>query len=341
MKAALDKIIAGVDLGRTEAFELMTAVAQGTYDDIQIAGLLTALRTKGESVDEVAGFVDAMRSQAVPLSPTTTGLVDTCGTGGDGAKTFNISTATALVVAGMGIPVAKHGNRAVSSKCGSADVLEALGVKIDLPVAATAALLDDVGIAFLFAPRFHPAMRFVGPARRSLGVRTVFNILGPLLNPADVKRQLVGVFDGALAPKVTEVLRATGSERAVVVHGDDGADEVSATAPTTATWLLDGIITTERFVPESVGMPTVPPESLAGGDTSYNAGVIRNILDGQPGGPRDVVVLNAAFVARVAGSVDAVSDGIVAAQTAIDSGAAAARLDRLRQRSQELAREVS
>jgi anthranilate phosphoribosyltransferase len=336
MRAFIEKLILREDLTREEAASLMAEVMSGSLSESQIAAVLVGLRAKGETVSEIAGFVSTMRDKAVRIQPRRNGLVDTCGTGGDGAHTFNISTATALVAAGAGVGVAKHGNRAVSSKCGSADVLEALGVAIDVTPEGVAGLIDEVGIGFLFAPHHHPAMKHVAGVRRSLGIRTVFNLLGPLTNPAGVTRQLVGVFDPALTETVARVLQELGSEKVYVVHGADGTDEVSIGAETRVSALDDGEVRTFTFTPESVGMRRAGNGSLAGGDAEANARTIEQILDGARGPRRDAVVLNAAFVIDVAGLAPSIEDGVALASEAIDSGRARAVLDSLRDASAKL-----
>lgn len=330
MKAMLEKLIRGEHLSIDEARSLMGSIMEGKLNEHQIAGVLIALRAKGETVDEIAGFVDTMRAKAVRVTPQRSGLVDTCGTGGDAAHTFNISTATALVAAGMDIPVAKHGNRALSSKCGSADVLEELGVNIALGPEQIAQSIDQIGIGFMFAPNHHPATKHAAPVRKGLGVRTVFNLLGPLTNPAFVKRQLVGVFDGALTETVAEVLHTLGSEKVFVVHGLDGSDEISLTANTKVSALDNGEVHTFEFSPQSVGLDLVTPEELSGGTPAENARLIVDILDGEAGPRRDAVVLNSAFVAMVADKANSVRDGLELARATIDSGQARAVLEALR-----------
>ncbi len=341
MRDSLERIMRREHLDEPEARALMGAVMAGELGEGQIAALLIALRMKGETVAEIAGFAAAMREHAVHIAPRRGGLVDTCGTGGDGCATFNISTATALVAAGMGIPVAKHGNRAVSSRCGSADVLEALGVELSLPPAAVAALVDRVGIGFLFAPRHHPAMRHAAPVRRQLGIRTVFNLLGPLTNPAGVRRQLVGVFAADLTSKVAEVLGLLGAERAFVVHGEDGSDEVSLTDATIVSELDRGAVRTYRFTPEEAGLPRARAGDLAGGTAAENAALILGILAGGEGPPRDAVLLNAGFVAVLAGAAPDIRAGVGLAREAIGSGAARHVLDGLVTFSRELAVEAA
>src|SRR6202162_1818086 len=292
-------------LSREEARAVMTEVLTGQCSDAQIAALLVALHMKGETVEEIVGFAEAIRAAATPLElhagsvldASGTGrdaLVDTCGTGGDASGTFNISTATAFVVAGAGVRVAKHGNRSVTSKCGSADVMESLGVKIDLPPARIAACLEVVGIAFLFAPALHSAMKHVQAARRELRIRTVFNLLGPLTNPAHASAQVVGVYSADLVEKLAEALSMLGLRRVLVVHGSDGLDEITITGPTRIAEVREGNVRTYEVTPEEFGISRARLEDLAGGDATANAAIIREILSGKKSPRRNVVVLNAA-----------------------------------------------
>ncbi len=318
----------------------MSEILSGGATDAQIGALLVALHMKGETVEEIVGFAEAIRAAATPLELARNSaldvsgterdaLVDTCGTGGDASGTFNISTATALTLAGAGVRVAKHGNRSVTSKCGSADVVEALGVKIDLPADRVAACLDQVGIAFLFAPAMHSAMKFVQPARRELRLRTVFNLLGPLTNPAHASAQVVGVYSSDLVEKVAEALRLLGLRRALVVHGMDGLDEITITGATKVAELRDGVVRKYEVMPELFGMKRAPMESLAGGDAVANAAIIRAILSGEQSPKRDVVLLNAAAALVAAGRADSIMDGLPAAAESIDLGAAQAKLNLL------------
>ncbi len=329
-------------LSREEAHAVMTEILTGQCSDAQIAALLVALHMKGETVEEIVGFAEAIRAAAIPLklhgdsvldaSDTDTGrdaLVDTCGTGGDASGTFNISTATAFVVAGAGVRVAKHGNRSVTSKCGSADVMEALGVNINLPVAQIAACLEQVGIAFLFAPAMHSAMKYVQTARRELRLRTVFNLLGPLTNPARATCQVVGVYSADLVEKLAEALRMLGLHRALVVHGSDGLDEITITGPTRIGEVREGEVHTYEVTPEEFGLQRATLEDIAGGDASGNATMIREILEGRKSARRDVVLLNAAAALVAAGGADHLRDAVPLAAKAIDSGAALAKLQAL------------
>jgi anthranilate phosphoribosyltransferase len=334
----IDRLIDRQDLTRDAAQALLVSIMDGDLTAPQIAAILTALRMKGETVDEIAGFAAAMRDKAVAVKTKRSGLVDTCGTGGDARHTFNISTAAALVAAAMGIPVAKHGNRAVSSKCGSADVLEALGVNIDLAPDQTGRLIDRVGIGFLFAPRYHPAMKHAAPVRRQMGVRTVFNILGPLTNPAGVKRQLIGVFKQDLTEVVCRVLRALGSEKVYVAHGLDGTDEVSLAGQTQITALENGTIRTFRFTPEEAGLERADLSALSGSSPEENAGHIKEVLAGCNGARSDATLLNAGFVAALTGITPDPREGVRLAREAIRSGRALKLLDALREESHGLAK---
>jgi anthranilate phosphoribosyltransferase len=327
-------------LSREEARELMTEILSGHCTDVQIAALLVGLHMKGETVEEIVGFAEAIRAAAAPLSfqhesavdvsgTERDALVDTCGTGGDTSGTFNISTATALVAAGAGVRVAKHGNRSVTSKCGSADVMEALGVNINLPPARLAACLHEVGIAFLFAPAMHSAMKFVQPARRELRLRTVFNLLGPLTNPAQASAQVVGVYPASLVEKLAEALSLLGLRRALVVHGLDGLDEITITGPTRIAEVREGSVRTYEVAPEQFGMNRARLEDISGGGAAENAAIIREVLAGKKSPRRDVVLLNAAAALVASGKADHLKDALPLAVKAIDSGAAAAKLEGL------------
>ena len=323
-------------LSREQARELMSAILAGQATDAQIAALLVALHMKGETVEEIVGFAEAIRTAAAPLHTSDSALdvsgterdalVDTCGTGGDASNTFNISTATALTVAGAGVRVAKHGNRSVSSKCGSADVMEALGININLPPSRVAACLDQVGIAFLFAPAMHSAMKYVQPARRELRLRTVFNLLGPLTNPARASAQVVGVYSSDLVEKVAHALCLLGLKRALVVHGSDGLDEITISGPTYVSEVRDGAVHSYEITPAQFGLNQSPIESLNGGDAQTNAEIIRAILAGEESPKRDVVILNAAAALVAAGKANAIAAALPLAAASIDNGAAAAKL---------------
>jgi anthranilate phosphoribosyltransferase len=327
-------------LSRAEAREVMADVLSGKCTDAQIAALLVALHMKGETVEEIVGFAEAIRAAATPLKHRENSavdvsdterdaLVDTCGTGGDASGTFNISTATALVVAGAGVRVAKHGNRSVTSQCGSADVMEALGVNIDLPSSRVAACLDEVGIAFLFAPAMHSAMKYVQPARRELRLRTVFNLLGPLTNPANASAQVVGVYSADLVEKLAEALSMLGLHRALVVHGNDGLDEITVTTSTRIAEVRDGTVRTYEVTPEEFGFKRASMADLAGGDAAVNADIIREVLRGRPSARRDIVLLNAAAALVAGGKADHLDEALPLAKNSIDSGAAAAKLHNL------------
>jgi anthranilate phosphoribosyltransferase len=327
---SLVQLIAGESLSGEQAYALMTAVMAGEIPSAQLAGILVALRTKGETVDEITGFARAMRENATSVQPERTDLVDTCGTGGDGSGTFNISTATAIVAASMGCGVAKHGNRAVSSACGSADVLEHMGVDINLTAIQAAEMVDSIGLGFLFAPGLHPAMKHAMPARKELGIRTVFNVLGPLTNPAGARRQLLGVFEADLCETLAQVLNELGSEKAFVVHGEGGLDEVSLMGKTQIATLRDGAVTMSEFHPSEVGMEVCQPEDLKGGDVIKNAAIIEAVLSGESGPATDVVLLNAAFVAVLADLAPDVSAGVELARAKIADGSALRILDALK-----------
>jgi anthranilate phosphoribosyltransferase len=327
-------------LSREEARAVMAEVLGGQCSDAQIAALLIALNMKGETVEEIVGFAEAIRAAAVPLElgagsvldASGTGrdaLIDTCGTGGDASGTFNISTATAFVVAGAGVRVAKHGNRSITSKCGSADVMEALGVNIKLPPAQIAACLRQVGIAFLFAPAMHSAMKQVQTARRELRLRTIFNLLGPLTNPARATCQVVGVYSEDLVEKLAEALSMLGLRRAFVVHGSDGLDEITITGPTRIAEVREGQVRTYEVTPEEFGLPRATLEDIAGGDAACNAKLIREVLSGKKSARRDIVLLNAAAAFVAAGRADHLRDAVPLAAEAIDSGAALAKLQAL------------
>src|SRR5437868_4758139 len=327
-------------LAREDARAVMSEILSGQCTDAQIAALLVALHMKGETVEEIVGFAEAIRSAATHLElhrdsaldvsgTERDALVDTCGTGGDTSGTFNISTATALVVAGAGVRVAKHGNRSISSKCGSADVMEALGVNISLPPARIAASLDEVGIAFLFAPMMHSAMKYVQPARRELRLRTVFNLLGPLTNPARASAQVVGVYSADLVDKLAEALSMLGLHRALVVHGSDGLDEITVTGPTRIAEVRDGTVRSYEVTPEEFGFKRATLADISGGDAAQNAEIIRRVLNGEKSARRDVVLLNAAAALVAASRADRMADALPTAVRSLDSGAAAGKLDSL------------
>lgn len=325
---AIEQLLQGSALTREQARNVMDQVMAGEATTAQIAGLLIALRAKGETVEEMTGFVESMRAHATPLE-VPSGTIDTCGTGGDRAGTFNISTAAALVAAGAGIPVAKHGNRAASSRCGSADVLEALGVDITLGAEGVRRCIDAAGIGFCFAPTFHPAMRHAGPARRELGVRTVFNVLGPLANPGRVRRQALGVGAPELAPLMIRVLQDLGHERALVFYGEDGLDELTTTGPSRVFELKAGTVTEYELDPKDLGLGRSRPEDLRGGTPPENAALLRQVLDGEAGPRREVVVLNAAAAVLAAGKADQWPHAVAVARESLDSGRATQALSQL------------
>ncbi len=329
------------DLSEGQAAAALQEIFEGRSSPALTAALLVALRMKGETADEVTGFARAMRSSAASVRPAHTPreqLVDTCGTGGDGGSTFNVSTAAALVAAGAGVSIAKHGNRAISSKCGSADVLEALGVNVHLDAGQAARCIDAVGIGFLFAQAMHPAMRHAGPVRRELGLRTVFNMLGPLTNPAAAAVQIVGVYDDRIVPLAAAALARLGTRRALVVHGSDGMDEITTTGPTFFNEVSGGqVVRAGSLEPASLGIPVASPASLSGGDAAFNASIIRSVLAGERGPARDIVVVNAAAAIRLAGRAASWAAAGEIARAAIDSGAAAERLSELAEYSSRLA----
>jgi anthranilate phosphoribosyltransferase len=325
---AIEQLLQGKALTRDQARDVMDQVMAGEVTTGQLAGLLIAIRAKGETVEEMTGFVDSMRAHATPLD-LPPGAIDTCGTGGDRAGTFNISTAAAVVAAGAGIPVAKHGNRAASSRCGSADVLEALGVDITLDARGVRRCIDVAGMGFCFAPTFHPAMRHAGPARKELGVRTVFNVLGPLANPGRVRRQALGVGAASLAPLMVRVLKDLGHERALVFYGEDGLDELTTTGRSRVFQLKDGEVSEYELDPRDLGLSRSRSEDLRGGTPPENANLLRQVLDGESGPRRDVVLLNAAAAVLASGRADEWAQALTVARESIDSGRARQVLDRL------------
>ena len=338
------------DLSRIEAAAAMEAIMSGAATDAQIAAFLTALRMKGETVEELIGFAQVMRQKAVKVRTRAsdvvgaTGtdremLIDTAGTGGDASGTFNVSTATAFVVAGAGLKVAKHGNRSVSSLCGSADVVETLGIKIELSPAKIARCVDEVGIGFLYAPLLHTAMKHVMAARREMGIRTVFNMLGPLTNPAGANAQVIGVYSEALTEPLARVLAELGTLRAFVVHGADGLDEISNTGPSRISEVHEGIVRNSTVRPEDFGMARASIQDLRGGDREENAEIIRRILSGEAGPRRDIVLMNAAAAIVVGRKAHDLKEGVALAARSIDSGSARDRLARLVALSQRLASE--
>ena len=329
-QSALAKLLERSDLDRDEARALMDQVMRGEVTPAQIGALLVALRLKGETADEIAGFAEAMRAHVVPVQPSRPDLVDTAGTGGDGAHTLNISTAAALVAAAAGAAVAKHGNRAVSSSSGSADVLEALGFELEQEPDRIARSIDELGFGFMFAPTHHPAMRHAGPVRRELGARTVFNVLGPLTNPAGARAQVVGVYAPELVRTLAEVLARLGARRAFVVHGAAGIDELSPAGPNLVGEVVDGEVREREIDPLELGVPRCDPDELAGGTPAENAAAIRAIFSGhETGGRRNAVLLNAAGAIAAGGHSEDLREGLELARAALESGAAADRLEQL------------
>jgi anthranilate phosphoribosyltransferase len=327
-KALIGKVAAGKPLTRAEAEQAFDVMMSGEATPSQMGGFLMALRVRGETVDEIAGAVATMRAKVLPVEAPAD-AVDVVGTGGDAVGTYNISTTTAFVVAGAGVPVAKHGNRALSSKSGAADVLTALGVKIDLTPEQVARCIRDAGIGFMFAPAHHSAMKHVGPTRVELGTRTIFNILGPLANPAGVRRMLVGVFSPQWVEPIAAALKDLGAESAWVVHGAGGVDEMTLAGPTRVAALRGGAVSTFEITPEETGLQPAPLEAIKGGDAAHNAEELRKVLAGAAGPYRDTVLLNAGAALAIAGRATDVRDGIRLAALAIDQGHARARLDRL------------
>jgi anthranilate phosphoribosyltransferase len=328
----------GGDLSEAQAAAGMADILAGEATSAQIAAFAVALRMKGETVAEITGLVTAMREAATPVPlASLDGVIDTCGTGGDRSHSINVSTVAAFVVAGAGAKVCKHGNRAASSACGTADLLEALGVSIDLGPEGVARCVEEAGMGFCFAPRFHPAMRFAAPTRAELGVPTVFNFLGPLANPARVRRQVLGVSDNRMAEKMAAVLQATGTERALIVWGHDGLDELTTTTLSSVVELSGGEVSTYEVDSGAYGLRRADVKDLVGGDAATNAALARAVLAGEPGAHRDVVVLNAAAGLMAAGLADDLSKGLKLAAAAIDSGEAASVVDRLIQVSRDAA----
>lgn len=341
MKALITQAAEGRDLTEAQAENAMSLMMNGDASPAQVAAFLIALRIKGETVEEITGCARVMRAKASKVTHSQPMAVDTCGTGGDRSNTFNISTTSAFVVAGAGVPVAKHGNRAASSLTGSADVLEALGVNLTLTPEQVGACIDEIGIGFMFAPALHSSMKHVAPVRREIGMRTIFNVLGPLTNPAGAQAQVMGVFHPSLTEPLARVLGNLGCKHALVVHGLDGVDEISISGPTVVSEMEDGFVHTYRIVPEDVGIDRAPREYIRGGTKEENARISEAILAGESGPRRDVVLLNAAAALLAAGAVRSLRDGVKAAEQSIDSGAAGRALDGLRRLSQALAAKVS
>lgn len=329
IQETLARVVRRENLSRAEAASVMRVLMRGEASPSQVGALLTALTMKGETVEEITGFAETMRALATAIPTAARPLVDTCGTGGDHAGTFNISTTAAFVVAGAGVAVAKHGNRSASSQCGSADVLESLGLNLDLAPEKVGACIDMVGIGFLFARNLHSAMKHVGPIRADLKLRTVFNILGPLTNPAGADGQVMGVFDQSLIGFLAEVLLQLGSRHVFVVAGADGLDELTITGPSHVAEGKAGAVTTYEITPEQFGLSTASPDSLKGGDAATNAAILRAVLQGEPGPRRDITVLNAAPALVAGGKAETLDAAIQLARAAIDSGAALEKLEEL------------
>ncbi|MDO7905068.1 anthranilate phosphoribosyltransferase [Paenibacillus sp. JX-17] len=335
LQHGLARVIEGQGLTQEEARSIMEIIMSGGASSAQIGGLLTALRIKGETVEEITGFAEAMRSHSSRVEADQRQLLDTCGTGGSGIHKFNISTVSAIIAASAGVRVAKHGNRSATSKAGSADVLEALGVNILLSGPQARQCLEDIGICFLFAQIYHPSMKYAAAPRRELGVRTVFNMLGPLTNPAGADSQLLGLYDRSKTDTIAEVLNRLGSKRALVVSSHEGLDEISISGPTRISELQDGQVSTYEIDPEALGLRSCDLSSILGGDAIENAAIIRRVLQGEKGPYRDVVLANAGACIYVAGAAGSLTDGVKAAAEAIDSGKAQGKLDQLIQTTGE------
>ncbi|MFY9698086.1 MAG: anthranilate phosphoribosyltransferase [Rhodoplanes sp.] len=328
LKTLIAQVATGAALSREEAAEAFASMMSGEATPSQMGGLLMALRVRGETVDEITGAVTAMRAKMLRVEAPPQ-AIDVVGTGGDASGSFNISTCAAFIVAGAGVPVAKHGNRALSSRSGAADVLAALGVRIDLPPERITACIREANIGFMFAPAHHPAMKHVGPTRVELGTRTIFNLLGPLSNPAGVKRQMVGVFSKQWVEPLAHVLKNLGSDRAIVVHGSDGLDEITISGPTAVASLENSSIRTFDIAPEDVGLDRIEPQALRGGDAAANAASLRGVLEGKKGPFRDVAIFNAAAALMVADKANDLKGGVALARQSLDSGEAEASLNRL------------
>ncbi|OQY20553.1 MAG: anthranilate phosphoribosyltransferase [Desulfobacteraceae bacterium 4572_35.1] len=342
IKAAIAKVVDGRDLDESTMIDVMNMVMGGEVTPAQIAAFITALRMKGETIEEITGAARVMRQRATPImvqhsvdidreeiNSDRETILDTCGTGGSGTKTFNISTTVAFVVAACGVKVAKHGNRSISSACGSADVLEQLGVNLSVPAHTVERCIDEMNVGFLFAPVLHGAMKYAIGPRREIGIRTIFNILGPLTNPAGADRQVLGVYREDLVEPIATVLIRLGCKRGFVVHGLDGMDEITMTGATRIASIEDGKVTVSTMHPETLGLPTCDLADLQGGDAVYNATIVRSILEGKKGSQRDIVVLNSAYALVAAGVTGSIADGLTRACQAIDDGTALAKLDGL------------
>jgi anthranilate phosphoribosyltransferase len=329
IQEAIKKVVSRENLSRDEARQLMAYIMEGQATDAQIAAVLIALRMKGETIDEITGFAETMREKASKVDNRAHALLDTCGTGGAAVKTFNVSTLSAIIASSAGVSVAKHGNRAMSSKCGTADVLEVLGINIALSPEQAEECLQKTGFCFMFAPLYHKAMKYAVGPRKEIGMRTVFNVLGPLTNPAGANLRVLGVFDQNLTEVIALVLHELGTERAMVVAGYDGLDEITINGPTKITELKDGKVFTYDLTPEQVGLQSYSLEEVSGGDAEFNAQIIRDVLDGKKGAARDIVLLNAGASLYIAGKADSIADGVKEAAGLIDAGAAKAKLQQL------------
>lgn len=329
IREAIDKLVRRANLSEAEMIDVMNQIMTGEATPLQVAAFLTALRMKGETVEEITGAARVMREKAHRVNVGSKAVLDTCGTGGDQKGTFNISTTAAFVVAGAGVPVAKHGNRSVSSQSGSADVLGALGVKVDAPKERVEKCIAQIGIGFLFAPLLHEAMKYAVQPRRDIGIRTIFNLLGPLTNPAMAKYQLIGIYSGELVAMIAHVLKNLGSARALVVHGLEGLDEISLCGPTQVAELRDGAVNEYVIEPEQFGLKRCGLAELHGGSAEESAAIVRAVLDGRPGAARDVVLLNSGAALFVSGSAPTLQDGLRLAAESVDSGNARLKLEQL------------
>jgi anthranilate phosphoribosyltransferase len=329
IREAIEKLVARSDLSEAEMVEVMNQIMTGEATPLQVAAFLTALRMKGETVEEITGAARVMRDKAHRVKVASKTVLDTCGTGGDQKRTFNISTTAAFVVAGAGVKVAKHGNRSVSSQSGSADVLSALGVKVDAPTNTVEACIDRIGIGFLFAPLLHEAMKYAVQPRRDIGIRTIFNLLGPLTNPAMASHQLIGLYSGDLVPAVAHVLKKLGSARAMVVHGLEGLDEISPCGPTKVAELRDGTVTEYTLEPAQLGVKPCRLDEICCKAVEESAAIVRRVLDGETGPAREVVLLNSGAALYVSGHADSIEQGLQLAASSIDSGRARDKLNQL------------
>lgn len=336
IQASIEKLIAGKDLNREESREIMNEIMEGRATPAQIGSILTAMRIKGETIDEITGFAEVMRSKSNRVLTEQQQLLDTCGTGGSGIHKFNISTASAIIASANSVRVAKHGNRSASGRAGSADVLEALGVNINLSGDAAARCLDEIGICFMFAQLYHPSMKYAAAPRKELGIRTIFNMLGPLTNPAGADRQLLGIYDRSKTETIAAVMQQLGLKRAMVVSSHDGLDEISISAPTQITELRHGELRTYHIDPEALGLRTYPLHEVMGGDAATNAQIIHSVFQGERGGYRDIVLANAGACIYVSGRAGTMQEGVKLAAEMIDTGKANAKLEQLIQMTGEM-----